>query len=105
MLGYFKIDLSKSIRTGYINDKDQPLSSPAYFPGDDVSTRAGSAPLKTMSYFSKGSMVRLYNAPIEPRFASTPSQESFAVYRYFHAMCTQGSLGSPPMSARIPSKT
>src|SRR5208282_6091528 len=79
MFGYFMIDLSKSRITGSISAKTQPLSWPAYLPGDVVSTRAGAAPLKVMSYFSYGSIVRLYVAPIAPRFASEPSHESFAV--------------------------
>ena len=53
------IDLSNSTITGSISASAQPLSSPEYFPGDVVSVRAGAAPLKIMSYFSYGSMVRL----------------------------------------------
>ena len=41
------------------NDSAQPLSWPAYLPGDVVMIRDGAAPLKIMSYFSYGSMVRL----------------------------------------------
>ena len=87
MFGNFMTDLSKSRMTGSISASTQPLSWPAYLPGDVVSTRAGAAPLNVMSYFSYGSIVRLYVAPIAPRFASEPSQESLAVYRYFHAIC------------------
>src|SRR5207302_114111 len=44
------------------------------------------APLKTMSYFSNGSMVRQYREPMDPRSCFGPSQVSFAVHVYFHAM-------------------
>ncbi len=34
MFGYLMIDLSKSITTGSISDRTQPLSWPAYLPGE-----------------------------------------------------------------------
>ena len=40
MFGNFMIVLSKSIMTGEISASTQPLSWPAYRPGDVVSTRA-----------------------------------------------------------------
>src|SRR5215472_6617560 len=85
MLGYFMMDLSKSTSAWEKSAAVQPLSSPAYLPGEVVITLEGPAPLKIMSYFSYGSMVRLYTAGIEPRSASGPSHESFAVHTNFQA--------------------
>src|SRR5208283_1802304 len=99
---YFMIDWSKSASTTEKSAADHPLSSPAYLPGEVDSARIGAAPLKIMSYFSYGSMVRLYTAGTEPKPCSGPSQESFAVHRNFQAMFTQGSFGSPAMSTRMP---
>src|SRR5215472_10633442 len=48
IFGYFMIDLSKSTITGSSSDNAQPLSWPEYLPRDDVSVRAGAAPLKVM---------------------------------------------------------
>src|SRR5437762_10442012 len=62
------------------------------------------APLKTMSYFSNGSMVRQYREPMDPRSCFGPSQVSFAVHVYFHAMWMSSFLGSPPMSKRAAAK-
>ena len=60
MLGYFMIDLSKSRITGSDQRQDPAVVlDPNTFPAMTVSTRAGAAPLKTMSYFSYGSIVRL----------------------------------------------
>ena len=59
MFGNFMIDLSNSIITGAISASTHPLSCPAYLPGDVDSTDVGAAPLKVMSYFSYGSIVRL----------------------------------------------
>lgn len=84
------MDLLNSITTGTISAKTQPLSCPAYLPGEAVGIREDIAPLNTISYFSNGSIVRLYTDPIEPRFCSGPSQVSLAVQRYFHAMLTSG---------------
>src|SRR5271170_4839535 len=102
MLGYFMMVLSKSASTIEYSAAVQPLSSPEYLPGEVDNARIGAAPLNTMSYFSKGSMVRLYTAGMEPRFWLGPSQESFAVQRNFQAMFTHGSFSSPATSARIP---
>ena len=38
--------------------QNQPLSWPAYLPGEGVARRDGVAPLNVISYFSNGSMVR-----------------------------------------------
>src|SRR5271165_5214667 len=57
--GNFMTDLSNSIMTGEISAKTQPLSCPAYLPGEACCTVDGAAPLKVMSYFSYGSIVRL----------------------------------------------
>ena len=59
MFGNFMIVLSNSTITGSSSASAQPLSCPEYLPGDDVSVRVGAAPLKVMSYFSYGSIVRL----------------------------------------------
>src|SRR5215468_7182644 len=84
-----------------MSDRTQPLSSPPYEPGELLGIRDDIAPLKTMSYFSKGSIVRLYSDPIEPRFCCGPSHVSFAVHVYFQAMLTHGVTGSPAISTRI----
>ncbi len=68
MLGYFMIGLVElQERRSKTVPADQPLSSPAYRPGEVRNPFISpSAPLKIMSYLSNGSMVRLYTAGIEP---------------------------------------
>src|ERR1039457_1545064 len=102
MLGYFMTDLSNSISASENSAAAQPLSSPAYRPGEVRNPFISpSAPLKIMSYLSNGSMVRLYTAGTEPKLWLGPSQESFAVQRNFQAMFTQGPFGSPLISVRM----
>src|SRR5215469_8333493 len=102
MFGYFMIVLSKSSRTWENSAAVQPLSSPAYLPGEVFRLFISpSAPLKIMSYLSNGSMLRLYTAGIEPRGWLGPSHESLAVQINFQAIFTQGSFGSPAMSTRM----
>src|SRR6516225_2092185 len=101
-LGYLIIVLSKSSSTAEKSAADQPLSSPAYLPGEVFRLFISpSAPLKIMSYLSNGSMVRLYTAGMEPRPWLGPSHESFAVQMNFQAMLSHGSLGSPAISTRM----
>ena len=99
ILGNSTIDLSKSTITGWRSESAQPLSIPAYLPGDVVNPRVATAALKIMSYFSNGSIVRLYSAPMPPELRVGPSQVSFDVKTNFQAMLRSGLLGSSPMSA------
>src|SRR5579862_7779696 len=67
MFGNFMMDLSNSVSTMLNRAAVHPLSSPAYLPGEVESARIGAAPLKIMSYFSYGSIERLYTAGMDPR--------------------------------------
>ena len=57
--GYLTMDWLNSVRGISNNEMAQPLSMPAYRPGEEVGLRVATAPLKVMSYFSNGSIVRL----------------------------------------------
>ena len=75
MLGYFMIDLSKSTSAGENSAAAQPLSSPAYFPGEVVEHAIRRGPIEDHVVFLVGIHGEVVDAPeSNPGLSSVPAR-------------------------------